>query len=70
MASQVFSCHYRDGEKERMLNGDSPTSETTAAGDDTADMKRNMTSELYEPTEEDLAYKGWKHLIPFRSASK
>ena len=53
-----------------MLNGDSPTSETTAAGDDPANMKNNMTSELYEPTEEDLAYKGWKHLIPFRSASK
>ena len=29
-----------------------------------------LSSQDYKPTEEDLAYKGWKHLIPFRPASK
>ena len=29
-----------------------------------------MSSQDYKPTEEDLAYKGWKHLTPFRLASK
>jgi len=29
-----------------------------------------LSAEDYEPTKEDEAYKGWRHLIPFRPSSK
>lgn len=37
---------------------------------DSTAMSKMMASHDYEPTEEDKAYKGWKHFIPFRPASK
>jgi len=32
--------------------------------------ERYKSSGEYEPTEEDKAYQGWKHLIPFRPGSR
>lgn len=50
-----------------MLQKDSEKAEDTA---EKTGFAADRTSTEYQPTEEDLAYKGWKHLIPFRSGSK
>ena len=52
-----------DSEKEALLAGRTGATADTRVG-------KMMTSDEYEPTEEDKSYKGWKHLIPFRASSR